>query len=390
MNTKQPRFSLFFAALLAVSQFARAGVGPVSPSVPADQPLAEVLGEYVIAQQPGRYIGWPTITRAHNGDLLVVFSGDRDWHVCPWGKTFLVRSTDDGATWGEPVVIFDSPIDDRDAGIVTLPDGTLVVNLFTSLVFAGDHERYAKYKDHAATIDRATRDRWLGNWTLRSRDHGHTWDEPARAPASTPHGVTVLDDGRILFVRQAVHESSDAGLTWTQIATIDKPADFASTNEFLSEQHAEQAADGSIVALSRYQNAPESDFHLRQTVSRDGGRTWSPPVRTGMQGYPADVLRLRNGWLLAAYGRRLAPMGQRAAISKDHGATWLTDQEIVLSNATPVDESTIDYPASWDLGYPSSVELPDGTIWTVYYQVADAADDHKPSLMATHWRPRGE
>ena len=86
------------------------------------QPV-DVLWTRVICKQPGRYIGWPTIARCKTGKLLAVFSGDRDEHVCPWGKTHLVRSSDDGETWSAPEIIRDSPLDDRDAccsdGILT-------------------------------------------------------------------------------------------------------------------------------------------------------------------------------------------------------------------------------------------------------------------------------
>ena len=62
------------------------------------QPV-DALWTRVICKQPGRYIGWPTIARSKTGDLLAVFSGDREEHICPWGKTHLVRSSDDGVTW---------------------------------------------------------------------------------------------------------------------------------------------------------------------------------------------------------------------------------------------------------------------------------------------------
>lgn len=99
-----------------------------------------------------------------------------------------------------------------------------------------------------------------------------------------------------------------------------------------------------------------------------------------MRGYPAHILRLENDWLVAVYGRRVAPLGQRACISKDHGRTWLVDEEIVLSNAVKQ--------GAGDLGYPCSAQLPDGSIWTVYYQVESESDGEYPSLMATHWRPK--
>ena len=42
---------------------------------------------------------WPTVCARKNGELLAVFSGDRDEHVCPFGKVQMVRSADGGRTW---------------------------------------------------------------------------------------------------------------------------------------------------------------------------------------------------------------------------------------------------------------------------------------------------
>ena len=57
-----------------------------------------VLKSDVICRQPGRYIGWPTIARDLEGDLFVVFSGDRDAHCCPYAKTFFMRSEEPRAS----------------------------------------------------------------------------------------------------------------------------------------------------------------------------------------------------------------------------------------------------------------------------------------------------
>jgi hypothetical protein len=37
-----------------------------------------------------------------------------------------------------------------------------------------------------------------------------------------------------------------------------------------------------------------------------------------------------------------------------------------------------------DLGYPASVQLPDGSIYTVYYQIDKPHE--KTSLMGTNWK----
>ena len=81
----------------------------LSSTVGSAEPGATILSRQVVCKEAGRYIGWPTIARTDKGELLIVFSGDRDQHVCPFGKVQLVRSSDNGATWSEPQTIQDLP-----------------------------------------------------------------------------------------------------------------------------------------------------------------------------------------------------------------------------------------------------------------------------------------
>jgi len=149
-----------------------------------------------------RYIGWPTIAKTHEGELIIAFSGDRDSHVCPWGKTQIIRSRDEGKTWSAPETITSTPLDDRDAGIIQTQKGTLLVSWFTSIAFTlpaypAAFERYARV---AEKITSETRKQWLGNWVRRSEDNGKTWQEPVRTIASAPHGPIQLRDGRLMYV----------------------------------------------------------------------------------------------------------------------------------------------------------------------------------------------
>ena len=88
-----------------------------------------------ISMQPEYYHGWPTLAMRKSGDLLLVCSGGRESHICPFGRVELMRSRDGGRTWSWPEVLMDSPIDDRDAGIVETASGALLVTTFTSLAF---------------------------------------------------------------------------------------------------------------------------------------------------------------------------------------------------------------------------------------------------------------
>jgi hypothetical protein len=66
----------------------------------------------LISQQPEFYDGWPTLARRKTGELLLVYSGGRESHICPFGRVELMRSSDEGANWSWPEVLLDSAIDD--------------------------------------------------------------------------------------------------------------------------------------------------------------------------------------------------------------------------------------------------------------------------------------
>src|SRR5438874_2574340 len=98
-------------------------------------PRAAVEAPTVISRQPHLYHGWPTLARRRNGQLLLVCSGGREAHVCPFGRVELMTSDDEGKTWTWPRVLLDSAIDDRDAGVVETPKGSLLATTFTSLAY---------------------------------------------------------------------------------------------------------------------------------------------------------------------------------------------------------------------------------------------------------------
>lgn len=115
----------------------------------------------------------------------------------------------------------------------------------------------------------------------------------------------------------------------------------------LAEPHVTRTPSGRLVAMARYEEsgAPGRSY-LWQFDSEDHGVTWSPPKQTPVLGKPPHLLLLKNGCLLASYGFRLAPFGQRACFSMDEGRTWNYDEEIILREDAP----------NRDLGYTTSAE----------------------------------
>ena len=76
------------------------------------------------------YQGWPTVARDENGTLYAVASGFRAEHVCPFGKTVMYISKNNGNTWSSPIIINDTYMDDRDVGILYMGNGRMLITWF--------------------------------------------------------------------------------------------------------------------------------------------------------------------------------------------------------------------------------------------------------------------
>jgi hypothetical protein len=96
-----------------------------------------------------------------------------------------------------------------------------------------------------------------------------------------------------------------------------------------------------------------------QALSDDDGRTWSPPIPSGIPGRanPASLLPLQDGTVLCIYGSRHDVRGIYVVASYDDGVTWDMSNRRVIRD---------DFP-NFDIGYPSSVLLLDGRVLVVYY-----------------------
>ena len=354
----------------------------------AAEPKAKILGTRVISLRPNHYHGWPTLARRKNGELLLVCSGGRESHVCPFGQVELMRSSDGGKTWSFPRVLLDSPIDDRDAGVLETAKGSLLATTFTSnayderIIKVGAPKKWSVEKRTrwlAAhnRVPAADRKKELGTWMIRSTDGGVTWSPRYDSLVNSPHGPVNLKDGRILYAGRnlwrektwiGVCESKDDGQSWKRLAQI--PTRKGDDPKNYHELHAVEAANGDLIAHIRNHN-PKNNRETLQSESRDGGKTWSEAHGIGVWGLPSHLLRLKDGRLLMSYGHRRKPFGNQARVSADYGKTW--SEPVIVSGDG----------AGGDLGYPSTVQLGDGSLVTVWYE--KLAKSSFAVLRQTHW-----
>ncbi len=370
----------FLQAAGVVTAAAWAGIRSRASAAP---PSIQLLDTKIISQQPEYYHGWPTVARRANGELWVTCSGGRQAHVCPFGQVVAMTSRDNGATWTYPRVLLDSAIDDRDSGVIETAKGTLLVTTFTSLAYVPLLEKQMKFAEVSSKgwstkgmtpddlarwkacherLNAAERQAELGQWLVRSTDGGKTWSTRLPTIVNSPHGPIQLGDGRLLYAgkelwtgkkRTGVCESRDDGKTWRWLAEI--PTREGDTAQQYHELHAVEVSRGHIVVQIRNHNKANSGETL-QTESSNGGRTWSVPHPIGVWGLPSHLLRLRSGKLLMTYGHRRPPYGNQARFSDDGGKSW--SEPVIVSGDG----------AGGDLGYPSTVELADGGLLTVWYE----------------------
>jgi sialidase-1 len=341
-------------------------------------------------RQPPDYLGWPSLAKSAEGTLLCVFSGGRECHVCPYGRLLLTQSHDEGETWSAPEIIMSTPLDDRDPGIVVLPSGAWLVTWFTldtGRRLRSYREYYPRQADswarHLSKVSWEARDYWPGHWSRRSADGGRSWLDPVPSLASAPHGPLLCPSGRLVYVgtakgqRLVAVESKTAGDDWHLLGEI-AYAPPRREPAVLNEPHGVALNDDELVVLWRHEPAKQTwaPTPLYVTRSADGGETWSTPVATELVGHPPHLLRLADGRLLVTYGYRQPPFGVRAVVVDPARPRWVPDHELVL----------VDDCENWDCGYPATVELAPGELYTVYYE-ADNFDCG--TIWGVRWRLEG-
>ena len=139
---------------------------------------------------------------------------------------------------------------------------------------------------------------------------------------------------------------------------------------------------GRLVTVHRTEGAPGTPWPLvwhvegfvHQADSLDFGKTWQPTHKTPMWGHPAHLLVLENGKMVCVFGYRRPPYGIQACISHDEGETWDYENVRILRSDG----------AARDIGYPNSVQLKDGRIFTTYYFTKADGIRH---IAATVWTP---
>ncbi len=352
----------------------------------------QLIGEpKVIMQNPDskhNYFAWPSLAR-NEEKIIVGASGYRLGHICPFGKTVIAYSTDEGETYTAPIPVIDTILDDRDAGILCTGNKVIVTSFNNTVAFqrktAEGKPEEAYRLGYLDLICKEEEEKYVGSLYRISYDGGVTFGKIRKSPITSPHGPIALNDGRVLWIGREF----DANDTFTDcenyikvyeikedetmeyIGAIENIGDFGSC-----EPDTIQLPNGRLICHIRVQEKKHSKIlTIYQSESDDFGKTWTTPhqILADKGGAPAHLLMHSSGALLCLYGYRQEPYGIRAMVSYDNGETW------------DIDNVLYDKGTGWDVGYPMTVELKDHSLLTAFY--AHYPDADSPAvILQQKWR----
>lgn len=338
-----------------------------------------------------------SIVALRDGRLMLGFNQERGRVHTDSGQSCVTFSGDGGATWAPPQVIwpYTEHTGNWDCAFAELSNGELLMHTRvcsfiapTALDHIHSDQTIGPPPGRAERLKRQT-----GYALCRSADGGTTWSAPIpvnTAPmadsgtgpyvvgGSGAGHVIELPDGGLLMplhgqfsrewpnktgetIRCFVLRSDDGGSNWEYWATV--AYDPANIIDFYEPGMA-RLDSGRLVCLLRTQARPGRVDHMWCVYSDDDGASWSPPVRTPLWGFPADVCQLADGRVLAVYGYRREPWGVRGATSVD-GVTWRAEDVFTIRQGGAADPEFSQY---WHIGYPSVAQHADGAVVAAYHE----------------------
>ncbi len=234
--------------------------------------------------------------------------------------------------------------------------------------------------------------RFRGDCVYYSNDRAKTWSGPHPLPTFERPGLLARTDyivegkrrltafvaaekeggreGQPLCIR-----TEDGGLRWELVGWIG-PQPPASYGYAIMPATVAVPGDAYLSIIRRGGVFDgKRRWWLEAYLSPDDGASWHllDQPRIDNAGNPATLTRLKNGDIAMTYGWRSVPYGIRARISQDNGQTW-SGETILRADG-----------ASWDIGYPRTIQRPDGLCVTTYYY--HVAGQRERCIAYTVWNP---
>ncbi|MBU0486590.1 MAG: glycoside hydrolase [Bacteroidetes bacterium] len=335
-----------------------------------------------IRQVENQHLAFPDIQLLPDGRIVMVYR-EGDIHVDKSGKIVMQISSDKGKTWSEPATVIDDPeSDDRDPSISYGNDSLLrivyfryVRNIKTDLPKAISQVYFAtsdkslvsfpnsiKTSTDSLTLESAfvkdslywcypdstpIKTRGVSSRAIEDNDH---WIIPVYGgnPAVTDTtGKWISPCSRISFIEGNEKKWTERYVNekLLQKVWLQEPSVLKITNSLW------------VMHIRTAKGNPFDNGMMAQSISNDGGITWSAWFYLGFTGHSPFLFKCSNGLIVSAF-RWL----DKDFKNESTAFIWSADSCMNWSDVVQVEPA-----GSWDCAYPSIAETGKDTLLFVWY-----------------------
>lgn len=341
----------------------------------------------IVTSSGSNHYAFPDIAKLDNGKIMLVYR-QGSGHAEVSGK-ILSHYSNDGENWSDlDLLIDDNTIDDRDPSITVLSSGRVAINWF-QYNYPSNYNEPWMHHIMFSTSDSNGRDfndpiqvdsGLFSYKDIAELNESGIWidNENNEITGYASSSGIVEDNGRIIIPAYGGNSlnfkvmsktpkgpivlfiSEDDGQTWS-METVDAKTP---KNTWLQEPALLKVNDKKWILQVRtaYGSSPSNRGDLMQSVSNDGGKTWSEYKSLGVVAHAPELLLLNNGVIISSFrwldwldaGSDVKREAVSMIYSTDKGETW---SEIIEIEDCGLAEC----------GYPGMLELEDNRILVVYY-----------------------
>jgi hypothetical protein len=331
---------------------------------------------------------YPSVVMLNEAEMLAAFTLGEAF-VATNLRVNIARSLDAGKTWHLEGPIYRSRCEKASADTcrISLMEEREIV----AFLMQNDRSREGEGHSNPETLGHVETDLAL----LRSEDGGHTWSGPHRFEPPLAGSafemcspIVALSDGRWILATSTWREwdgSCPSGLKMVAFISSDRGKSWRDYVDVMMDPRQEiiyweskivQLPDERLLAVAwAYNEKKARDLPNQYAISGDGGKTFSPPMSSGLQGQTLTPIVLDSGKILSVY-RRMDDPGLWANISRLDGDTWINQDEAPLwgSKADRLVATSANMTQNFrklQFGAPFLTPMPNGEIFVSFWCVED-------------------
>ncbi len=332
---------------------------------------------------------FPYVARLSNGDLLATCQVASVKNGID-SKAMLVRSSDGGNTWTQPIAVFDPMLDGKTGVLHLAYIAQIEPNKLMASILWCDHRGDASLEffnpqtggllptEACVSFSEDNGKSWSKLKRIEKGDMGNT-PTPVMGPVHKLENGTLIcpfetsksyDDAGTWHHKAAYFISYDNGVTWPTYKVV---AYDPECKIYFWDHRIANLGQGDLVDLFwAYDAVNNKELNVYMSQSSDYGKTWSKPAETKLVGQPWPIPVQGDTFAVVAVDRTVSQT-IKLFLTNNSGKTFDASEPLVIydnktgdSQKKTLNEQLVEM-ANWSYGLPSGALLSDNTVMIAYY-----------------------